>query len=679
MTKLSTAYLLLIFSLTNIYGQKTMSPEMLWQIGRVTLEDVSPDGKKAIYGLTSYNVEKNASSRELFEVNIENQQNKALTQFGQKVYGSQYLNKGQLIGFFFQGQYHVMNADGTDIRQLTNIDGLSNPKAYEINGKILLLFSKEVKTMKHLGDLYPSLPYAKAMVFDDLMYRHWNQYSDEYCNHVCYTWLSYQPSKQLVSDYTDIMQGENYDSPTMPFGGSEDFELSPNGKTIVYVCKKLNGKAYAKSTNTDLYLYDLATKKTINFTEGLLGYDKNPSWSPDGKFLAWTSMPRDGYESDVNEIYVHEMSTGDRFKLVEGQYVSSFIWTSNNQIKYCLPKDGVEQIHEAEFSRKKGVFNRKSNGIVRNDRNNYGHMAFANGILVVERQNMNRATELFSIDNKGKIVQITNVNQFIYNDLDTGKIEKRYVTTTDGKQMLVWVAYPPNFDPNKKYPALLYCQGGPQSQVSQFYSFRWNFQLMAAKGYIVVAPNRRGLPGFGIDWNEKISGDWGGQAMEDYLSAIDNIRNEPFVDSEKIGAVGASYGGYSVYMLAGIHKNRFKCFISHCGLFNLESWYGSTEELFFANWDIGGPYWDSRFQESYNRFNPKNYVKNWNTPILVIHGGKDFRVPENQGMEAFQAAQLQGIPSKFLYFPEEGHWVLQPQNGLVWHSEFFNWLDKWLN
>lgn len=306
-------------------------------------------------------------------------------------------------------------------------------------------------------------------------------------------------------------------------------------------------------------------------------------------------------------------------------------------------------------------------------------MAFANGILVVERQNMNRATELFSIDNKGKIAQITNVNQFIYNDLDTGKIEKRYVTTTDGKQMLVWVAYPPNFDPNKKYPALLYCQGGPQSQVSQFYSFRWNFQLMAAKGYIVVAPNRRGLPGFGIDWNEKISGDWGGQAMEDYLSAIDNIRNEPFVDSEKIGAVGASYGGYSVYMLAGIHKNRFKCFISHCGLFNLESWYGSTEELFFANWDIGGPYWDSRFQESYNRFNPKNYVKNWNTPILVIHGGKDFRVPENQGMEAFQAAQLQGIPSKFLYFPEEGHWVLQPQNGLVWHSEFFNWLDKWLN
>jgi dipeptidyl aminopeptidase/acylaminoacyl peptidase len=292
---------------------------------------------------------------------------------------------------------------------------------------------------------------------------------------------------------------------------------------------------------------------------------------------------------------------------------------------------------------------------------------------------MNHAAELYGFNiKKGTERVITHTNDEIYNSIALSKIEKRWVKTTDGKEMLTWVILPPNFDSTKTYPTLLYCQGGPQSAVSQFYSFRWNFQLMAANDYVIIAPNRRGLPSFGTEWNEAISKDWGGQAMKDYLAAFDEISKESYIDQNNAGAVGASYGGYSVYMLAGIHEKRFKSFVAHCGLFNLESWYGSTEELFFANFDIGGPYWENPAPKSYAKFSPHKYAQNWDTPIFVIHGGRDYRVPDTQGMEAFQVAQLKGLKSRFLYFPKEGHWVLQPQNGLVWHREYFKWLDETL-
>jgi dipeptidyl aminopeptidase/acylaminoacyl peptidase len=679
MRKISTLLAFLFFTCLFAQTNQVMTPEKLWELGRVGLEDIHPSGKKSIYGVSRYNLNENSSMRELFEVDIATGESKALTQLNGKVYSATYLVGGEKIGFVYKGQYHIMDANGQNIKQLTEIpDGIQNVKVYERSGEIFLLFSKEFKTQKSTADLYPNLPKAEAMVTDDLMYRHWDSWSDDKNQHVCFTRLRLEGGKSLVFDYTDIMKDETFDSPMLPFGGAEDFELSPDAKNIAYVSKKKMGKDYAVSTNSDIYLYNIENKTTSNLTKGMMGYDKNPSWSPEGSFFSWTSMPKDGYESDVNELWLMDVKTGQKFKLVEKDYISSYVWAEEDRILYNHPKDGTEQLNEVEFTFKKNGIKRISQGELLTDQHNYNHFLYANGTIVIERQDMNQATELFALNKKNKLSQITKVNDNIYSSLLKSKVEKRMVTTTDGKQMLTWVIYPPDFDPSKKYPTLLYCQGGPQSQVSQFYSFRWNFQLMAANGYIVVAPNRRGLPGFGVDWNEDISQDWGGQAMKDYLSAIDDISKESYVDTENLGAVGASYGGYSVYMLAGIHEKRFKALISHCGLFNLESWYGSTEEMFFANWDIGGPYWDPAFKTSYTQFNPKNFVQNWDAPILVIHGGLDFRVPINQGMEAFQAAQLRNVPSRFLYFPNEGHWVLSPQNGLLWHSEFFGWLDKWL-
>lgn len=673
-----TISLALLISSMGLMAQSGMSQEMLWELGRVGLEDVSADGDELLYGVTYYDVQANKSTRELYLADWEDGENKAITNFGKKVYSAQFLQDDDLIGFVMGGQYHTMNLETGEVVKKTQIEGgMSNVKAYPFEDHILLLFSKEFKTGESLADRYPNLPYAEAMVTDDLMYRHWDSWSDDQSQHVCYTRVPWTNGKTEVMDFTDIMTGEAFDSPMMPFGGAEDFCLSPDGQYIAYVCKKKSGKDYAISTNSDIYLYAIDQKNTINLTEGRMGYDKNPSWSPDGKYFAWTSMPRDGYESDVNELWVMDFASKESLALMAGEYISSYTWDGNDHLYVGLPKDGTEQIHEINFKWKPGKSQRISTASVLSTPHNYTGFAPAGKGLVVTRQDMNHATEIFYY-NGSDLQPISRVNDERYAAINTSKVEKRMVKTTDGKDMLTWVIYPPDFDPNKKYPTLLYCQGGPQSQVSQFYSFRWNFQLMAAKGYIVVAPNRRGLPGFGQEWNEAISGDWGGQAMRDYLSAIDAMAQEPYVDAERLGAVGASYGGYSVYMLAGIHEGRFKALISHCGLFNLKSWYGSTEEMFFANWDLGGPYWDPKNAQTYAQFDPSNYVQNWTAPILVIHGGLDFRVPINQGMEAFQAAQLRGIPSRFLYFPNEGHWVLSPQNGLVWHTEFFGWLDQYL-
>ncbi|AEV33951.1 dipeptidyl aminopeptidase/acylaminoacyl peptidase [Owenweeksia hongkongensis DSM 17368] len=661
-------------------AQQVMTPELLWDLSRVSLETVSPDGKNFIYGVSQYNTEDNSSNRDLYLMGTDGKSKKQLTDMEGSEYGATYLMDGKKIGFSHKGQFHIMNADGTERKQLTNIEGgISNINAYDLpDGRIALVFSKSVKLEKTTADLYPDYTKAEAVVIDNLMYRHWDSWSDADYNHVCIAYAN--EGDENITEHQDLMEGEKFDAPVNPFGGGESYSLSPDGKSVVYEAKKLSGKDWAQSTNSELYMVDLSTGKTTNITEGMEGYDKEPKFSPDGSKLAWMSMKTPGYESDVNDIIIMNVATGEKTHLLQAtnkydeMTFQSFAWKDNNNIFAGVPTNGSNHVYQITYS-SKGVDYKK---VTKGDFN-YNHFEIAGRSLIVDRQDMNHATEVYNVSlKKGEAKQLTHENDEIYSTLSTSKVEKRMVKTSDGKDMLTWVIYPPDFDPNKKYPTLLYCQGGPQSQVSQFYSFRWNFQLMAANGYIVVAPNRRGLPGFGKEWNEEISGDWGGQAMKDYLAAIDDVSKESYVDESKLGAVGASYGGYSVYYLAGNHDKRFSAFISHCGLFDLENWYLTTEELFFANQDLGGPFWMPENKETYSKFDPKDYVQNWDTPILVIHGGKDFRVPEAQGMAAFQAAQLRGVPSKFLYFPNEGHWVLNPQNGLIWHDQFFGWLDQWL-
>lgn len=666
--------------------EQRMTPELLWDLGRVGLESVSPDGEHFIYGVTKYNTEENKGNRDLYLMSTDGSDPVQLTDMEGYEGSAHFLKDGKTIGFSHKGQFYLVDADGENMRQVTEIEeGIGNVNAFDLpDGRIALVFSKSVKIEETTQEMYPELDKANAYIIDDLMYRHWDTWSDASYDHVSIAYIG--EDMEPTSEWTDLMKGENYDSPLMPFGGSESFTLSPDGKTLVYEAKKKEGVNWAVSTNSDLYMVDLQAKSTDNITEDNKGYDKAPQFSPDGSRLAWMSMRTEGYESDVNDLMIMDVETGEKMRvlvsadLYDKYTFHSFNWSDNRTIYAGVPVNGTNQIFEVSLPKKISGSAEATLKQVSRGQHNHNHFEVgAKNTLIIDRQDMNRATEVYRLDiKKGSSEQLTNVNDDLYNNLNVGKVESRMVKTTDGKDMLTWVIYPPDFDPNKKYPTILYCQGGPQSQVSQFYSFRWNFQLMAAKDYIIVAPNRRGLPGFGREWNEQISGDWGGQAMEDYLAAIDDVAKEPYVDTENLGCVGASYGGYSVYWLAGNHDDRFSAFISHCGLFDLENWYLTTEELFFANQDLGGPFWKEGNEATYERFDPKDYVQNWDTPILVIHGGKDFRVPEAQGMAAFQAAKLRGVPAKFLYFPEEGHWILNPQNGLIWHDQFFKWLDQWL-
>ncbi|HLN73148.1 MAG TPA: S9 family peptidase [Prolixibacteraceae bacterium] len=652
-----------------------MTPEVLWSFGRIVEPTVSPDKSTVLYGVTYYNVEENKSYRELYTVGVNGGEPVKITSTPEKESAAVWRPDGKKIGYLSNKsgdmQLWEINVDGTDAVQISEVKGGITGFKYSPDAS-KIIYTADVKAKPDVHDMFPDLPKANARIETDLMYKHW----DEWVETIPHPFVADLNNGKLVN-IVDILDGEPFESPMKPFGGVEQLDWSPDGKTIAYTCRKKTGKEYALSTNSDIYFFNVESKKTENKTEGMMGYDTNPSFSPDGKFMAWESMERDGYEADKSRLFVLNVETGEKTDYSVGfdQNSNNLSWAADSKTIYFVSCwHAVTQLYKLDLASKK--ITPITSGV-----HDYAFVAEAGNKLVGMKHSMSQPDEIYAIDPQtGAETALTAVNKPILDQLTLAKVEERWIKTTDNKEMLTWVVYPPHFDPNKKYPTILFCEGGPQSTVSQFWSYRWNFQQMAANGYIVVAPNRRGLPSFGKEWLEQISGDYGGQNMKDYLSAIDAVAKEPYVDKDKLGCVGASYGGYSVYWLAGHHEKRFKAFIAHDGMFNLEQQYLETEEMWFVNWDLGGPYWDRQnkiAQRSYAN-SPHLFVEKWDTPILVIHGEKDYRILASQGMAAFNAAVLRGVPAQLLIFPEENHWVLQPQNGILWQRVFKGWLDKYL-
>ena len=654
-------------------GNGILTPEILWKFGRVGEQKLSPNGEKLIYTVTRYDYLTNKSITDIFIVPSAGGEAKKLTHSDGSFYNPRWNAAGDKIGFISSEsgtpQLWEMNVDGTGMSQVSAIEGGMNGFEYSPDGS-KVLYLKDVKYRETTQEIFPDLPLAKVRIIDDLMYRHWNNWEDEFRSHIFVA----DYMKGNLSNSYDIMEAEPWDAPLSPYFDQAEITWSPDGNFIAYTCKKMKGRDYAVSTNSDIYLFNLNDKTTENLTKGMPGYDKYPSFSPDGSKITWQSMKTPGFESDKDRLFMMDIKTGKKQYLTEDfdQSVSNIVWADDNQTIYF-----ISGYHATYQIYKINSLNRKITGIT-NGIHDYTSFELSNGVITASKMSMSMAVELFKVNPEtGEETQLSFVNKNIYDNIKMGEVKSRWVKTTDGKEMLVWVIYPPDFNPEKKYPALLYCQGGPQSAVSQFFSFRWNFQIMAANDYIIVAPNRRGLPTFGQAWNDQISGDYGGQNMDDYLSAIDELKKEPYIDEDRLGAVGASYGGYSVFYLAGHHNKRFKAFISHCGIYNLESMYAETEETFFVNHDNTGAYWDKPKPKSY-KFSPHLYVDKWDTPILIVTGEYDFRIPYTQSMQAFNAAQLRGVPSKLLIFPEETHFVVKPQNSILWQREFFAWLDKYL-
>ncbi len=659
---------------STLFSAGIMTPEVLWKLGRVSDIQVSPDGKNIVYGISRYSIKKNKGERDLYVLNINSGKVHRLTNFKGSEYNGLWRPDGKKIGFLrhLNGstQLWEVNPNGSKARQISHIKGGITAFKYSPDGKHIL-YTANVKVDKTIHDRYPDLPKANAKIYDELMYRHWDHWRDAYYSHVFVS----KYNSNTIKAGTDLMKGERYNAPREPFNGMEDINWSPDGSKISISYKRLTGKDYALSTNSEVYIYDIYTGKSYNLTkDGFEGYDDGAVWSPNGKMIVWSSMKTPGFESDKNRIIVYNFVTGDTTDYSKGfdQSSTGFVFSPDSKTIYFISGvNATYQVYALDLATK------KIKQLTHGD-HNYTTIALADGKLVGTKMSMKEPTEIYSIDFNGNEKQLSFTNKSILDRIMPAEVEKRWVATTDGKKELVWVIYPPHFDKTKKYPTLLYCQGGPQSAVSQFFSYRWNFQVMASNGYIVVAPNRRGLPTFGQAWNDQISGDYGGQNMKDYLSAIDAVSQEPYVDKDRLGAVGASYGGYSIYWLAGHHQGRFKALIAHCGIYDLPSMYASTEETFFVKHDLGGAVWDKPQPKSYTKFNPANFVGQWDTPILVISGGNDFRIPYSQSMQAFNAARLHNIPSRFLFFPDESHFVVQPQNSILWQREFKAFLDKYL-
>ncbi len=682
-----------------------MTPEALWAMGRIAAAEASPDGKTIVYQVGYYSVKENKSHQVICVVGANGKDNRQLTTSAASETDPAWIESGKRIAYLSDGQLWVMNPDGTGCVKLTDdklgIDGFK----FSPDGKKVVL----VKSLPYNDIIQKNpddLPKASGRLVIDLNYRHW----DHYVESIQHPFVA-DVTANGIGEGEDIMKGEPYEAPLAPFGGMEQISWSTDSKSIAYTCRKKTGVDYAISTDADIYLYNTVTRQThnlckpdgykpvavdathtmkdqsVNCEANLAnnpGYDTNPQFSPDGKYIAWQSMARDGYESDRNRLCVYELTTGKKRYVTESfdSNVDAYCWSADSKtLSFIGVWHGCVNMYQTNL-----------NGEVRqltDDWDDFVSIAPANngGKLLAMRQSMSEPTDIYIVTpgkdvKKTKVEQITFENKHILDQLALGKVQQRWVKTTDGKDMLCWIMLPSHFDASKKYPALLFCEGGPQSPVSQFWSYRWNIQIMAANGYVVVLPNRRGLPGFGSEWNEQISGDWTGQCMNDYLSAIDDAAaNLPFVDKDRLGAVGASFGGFSVYYLAGHHDKRFKCFISHDGAFNLESMYTDTEEAWFSNWEYEDAFWNkpltANAKKTYDN-SPHKFVDKWDTPILCIHGEKDYRINYNQGMGAFNAARMKGIPAELLIFPDENHWVLKPQNGILWQRTFFGWLDRWL-
>ena len=682
-----------------------MTPEALWAMGRIGTAASSPDGKQVVYQVSYYSVKLNKSHTVLYIQPAKSGQKPTLLTTDDKSESDPaWIDNGTRIAFLRNGQIWSMKADGTDRRQMTDSKTDIEGFRFSPDGSKVIL----IKSLPYHGSIQKNpddLPLASGRLVTDMNYRHW----DHYVESIAHPFVA-NVENGKINDGKDVLEGEPYESPLAPFGGIEQLAWSPDSKTVAYTCRKKEGVQYAISTDADIYLYDVATGKTRNICkpEGYVepkidatksmrnqavnkqdgdmhvGYDVNPKFSPDGQYLAWQSMQHNGYESDRNRLCVMNLATGEQKYVTESfdSSVDDYCWSNDSKHLYFLGCwHACIMVYQTDLT---GAVKQLTDGWY-----DFGSLQMLGNTkqLLVTRHSMLRPDDLYVLtpskkEKKSDLAQITEENSEILKQLADPTIQQRWVKTTDGKQELVWIILPPHFDANKKYPTLLYCEGGPQSPVSQFWSYRWNFYIMASHGYVIVAPNRRGLGGFGSEWNEEISGDWTGQCMNDYLSAIDDgAANLPFVDKDRMGAVGASFGGFSVYYLAGHHNKRFKCFISHDGAFNLQSMYTDTEEAWFSNWEYDDAYWNkdqtANAKKTYEN-SPHLAVDKWDTPILCIHGEKDYRINANQGMGAFNAARMRGIPAELLIFPDENHWVLKPQNGILWQRTFFNWLDRWL-
>ena len=652
-----------------------MTPEMMLSLARVGASSLSPDGKTIVYSVGFPNIKENKIRTELFSIASNGSGRRQLTKGIAGLHGARWIQQGRRISYISsesgEPQVWTMAPDGTDRKQVTRIEGGLSDYLFSPD-ETKLAYIKEISFGKSTKEVYPDLPKATGRIVTDLMYKHW----DEWVETIPHIFIASVGNEPITSG-KDILEGEPYEAPTKPFGGSEELSWSPDGKTLAYSSRKKTGLEYSLSTNTDIYLYDLASGSTRNITEGNGGYDTHPRFSPDGSKISWISMERDGYEADLKRLFIQELKTGKKTFLTDGfEYdVDETVWSPDSKsIFFLATKHAEAQLWELTLKGRK--IRQITTGM-----HDYTSLDLQAGKLLAGRQSYTLPTDLYLVDPKtGRADQLTHENKETLDQLSPISVEKRWIKTTDGGNMLVWVILPPNFDKTKKYPALLFCQGGPQSAVSQFFSYRWNMRLMAEQGYIVIAPNRHGVPSFGKAWNEQISGDYSGQNIQDYLTAVDEVKKEPWVDADRLGCVGASYGGYSVFYLAGVHQKRFKAFIAHAGIFNLEMQYMTTEEMWFANWDMGGAPWEKDNAVAQRTFanSPHKLVGNWDTPILVIHGERDYRILAGQGMAAFNAAKLRGIPAELLIYPDENHWILRPQNALLWQRTYFDWLDKYL-
>lgn len=657
-----------------------LTPEVLWAMGRIGSVAVSPDESKIAYQVTYYDIDENKGHTVICTMNSDGTNNIQLTKSHYNEHSPAWLSDGRIAFISNRSgkqQIWAMDADGKHKKQLSfsekDIEGfLFSPD----ESQVLMVMSIPNPLVKE--QQYEDLPKATGIVAEDLMYRHW----DNWVTSIPHPFIATFNGEKVSDTTLDLLNGEPYESPMLPFGGIEQFAWSPDSKTIAYTSRKKVGLEQTKSTDSDIYFYTISTGETTNIckiagdSDQNMGYDINPQYSPDGKYIAWQSMERDGYESDRNRLYVMDLETKKKWSVSEefDSNVDAILWDkSNHEIFFIGSWHGRMSIFKTDLE---GNIN-----TIHSDNCDYGSITWGKSKdIIATRQSLTSATEIYRVDARRSLAsRLSHENDHIFSQLNKPKVEERWIETTDGKSMLTWVVYPPEFDASKKYPTLLYCQGGPQNMVSQFWSYRWNLNIMASQGYIVVAPNRRGLPGFGQEWNEAISGDYGGQCMKDLLTAIDEVSKEPFVDKDRLGCVGASFGGYSVYWMAGHHEGRFKAFIAHDGIFNTEQQYLETEEMWFPNWDFGGPYWEKNEKTARTYANsPHLFVDKWDTPILCIHGEKDYRILYSQAVAAFNAAQLRGIPSELLLFPDENHWVTKPQNSIMWQRRFFGWLDRWL-